>query len=438
MSKNANRRAGDATARQGLPENEPANNQIAKGPQALLPLADIKVGQRHRKDLGDIEGLAASIADLGLLHPIIVKPDGRLIAGERRFAAARVLGWTEIAVNIIDLDQVVRGEFAENTHRKDFTLSEAVAIKRALEPIERAEAKKRQGARTDKHPENFSTSSNGRALDKVAVVVGKHRTTIAKAEAIVDAADAEPERFGKLLKRMDSTGRVNGCYAQLRVMKRVEAIRAEPPPLPGHGPYRIIVADPPWPYNARKDDPSHENQCPYPQMSLAEICALDVASIATPDCILWLWTTNFHLVTGEAAKVLAAWGFTGKTMLTWAKPRFGTGDWLFGQTEHCILAVRGKPTITLTNQTTLLCAPARGHSVKPPEFYDMVESLCPAARYADLFSRYQHNDKWDCHGDEAPDARLLAGLKATADTDRLAEWREREAALTEPCVAKDR
>ena len=40
--------------------------------------------------------------------------------------------------------------------------------------------------------------------------------------------------------------------------------------------------------------------------------------------------------------------------------------------------------------------------MKPPEFYDFVESLCPAPRYADLFSRYRHNDKWDCHGDEAP------------------------------------
>jgi N6-adenosine-specific RNA methylase IME4 len=71
-------------------------------------------------------------------------------------------------------------------------------------------------------------------------------------------------------------------------------------------------------------------------------------------------------------------------------------------TEHCIMAVRGRPTVTLTNQTTLLRAPARGHSVKPPEFYDLVESLCPAPRYADLFSRYRHNDKWDCHGDQAP------------------------------------
>jgi N6-adenosine-specific RNA methylase IME4 len=82
----------------------------------------------------------------------------------------------------------------------------------------------------------------------------------------------------------------------------------------------------------------------------------------------------------------------------------GCGDVLRGQTEHAIFAKRGQPTVTLTNQTTLLRAPARAHSAKPPEFYDLVESLCPAPRYADLFSRYQHNDKWDCHGDEAPTA----------------------------------
>jgi N6-adenosine-specific RNA methylase IME4 len=65
-----------------------------------------------------------------------------------------------------------------------------------------------------------------------------------------------------------------------------------------------------------------------------------------------------------------------------------------------LIAVRGNPIVELTNQTTVLHAPVRAHSQKPPEFYDLVESLCPAPRYADLFSRYQHNNKWDCHGDE--------------------------------------
>jgi hypothetical protein len=67
------------------------------------------------------------------------------------------LGWTHISISVVDIDAIVRGEFAENAHRKDFTLSETVAIKRALEPIERAAAKQRQGMRGDRHPENLTT-----------------------------------------------------------------------------------------------------------------------------------------------------------------------------------------------------------------------------------------------------------------------------------------
>ncbi len=91
------------------------------------------------------------------------------------------------------------------------------------------------------------------------------------------------------------------------------------------------------------------------------------------DSILWLWTTNHHM--REAFALLDAWGFEQKTILTWAKDKMGTGDWLRGQTEHAIMAMRGSPIVTLTNQSTLLLAPARGHSVKPVEFYDLVERL---------------------------------------------------------------
>jgi ParB family chromosome partitioning protein len=97
--------------------------------------------------MGDIDGLAASIAKNGLLQPIAVTFDGHLIAGERRLRAVQLLGWKTIPSTLIplNLDQIVRGEFAENTCRKDFTLSEAVAIKRALEPLEKAAAKKHGG-----------------------------------------------------------------------------------------------------------------------------------------------------------------------------------------------------------------------------------------------------------------------------------------------------
>ena len=366
---------------------------------ALLPITKISVGERHRKVAGDIDALARSIADVGLLHPIVVRPDGMLIAGERRLRAVQSLGWTSIPVTMVNLDAVVRGEFAENSCRKDFTLSESVAIKRALDPMERAAAKERQAA-GGKHKAcaKLAEASKGTTRDKVAAFTGTKRTTLAKAEAIVDAAEAEPERFGKLLADMDRTGRANGVYRRLKIEQQAESIRAEPPPLPGRGPYRVLVADPPWPYEKRDQDPSHRAALPYATSSIANICKLPVASIATDVAILWLWVTNHHM--REAFEVINAWGFKQKTILTWVKDHFGCGDWLRGQTEHCLMAVRGRPTVTLTNETTVLHAPARGHSAKPTEFYDLVESLCPAPRYADLFSRYRHNKRWDCHGDE--------------------------------------
>jgi ParB family chromosome partitioning protein len=66
----------------------------------LWPIERISVGARHRRDMGDIDGLAASIDDIGLLQPILIRPDGRLLAGERRLRACVTLGWREIPVAI--------------------------------------------------------------------------------------------------------------------------------------------------------------------------------------------------------------------------------------------------------------------------------------------------------------------------------------------------
>ena len=64
-------------------------------------------------------------------------------------------------------------------------------------------------------------------------------------------------------------------------------------------------------------------------MTIEQIKGLDVGSLAGPDCVLWLWTTNAHM--REAFNVLDAWGFTFKTILTWVKHTMGLGDWLRGQ-----------------------------------------------------------------------------------------------------------
>jgi N6-adenosine-specific RNA methylase IME4/ParB-like chromosome segregation protein Spo0J len=367
--------------------------------RSTVAIAAIKLGERHRRDMGDVAALAESIRTVGLLHPPVVRSDGALIAGARRIAACRLLGWKDVPVRVVHLEHIVRGEFAENAHRKDFLPSEIASIMQELEPVEKAAARARmsQGA---KGVENFHTLP-GKARDKVATFAGISGRTLDKIKAVTEAAEAEPERFGKLKDAMDRTGRVNGPHKRLQVALKADAIKREPPPLPGNGPYRVIVADPPWPYEKRQEDPSHRGVYPYPAMSIAQICALEVAAIAHADSILWLWTTNHHM--REAFAVLDAWGFQQKQILTWVKHKMGAGDWLRGQTEHCLMATCGKPVVTLTNQTTALHAPVRAHSQKPEEFYALVESLCPAPRYCELFSR-QQRERWDGHGDEATGA----------------------------------
>jgi ParB-like chromosome segregation protein Spo0J len=134
---------------------------MSAAPHSLRAIADIKIGERFQRDLGDIESLARSIDDVSLLHPIVIQPDGTLIAGRRRLAACSTLGWEHVPVRVMDLEAVVRGEHDENAHRKDFQPTEIDAIRRALEPIERAAAREPQGARTDQHPGKFAHRFGG-------------------------------------------------------------------------------------------------------------------------------------------------------------------------------------------------------------------------------------------------------------------------------------
>ncbi|WP_166831549.1 DNA methyltransferase [Thalassoroseus pseudoceratinae] len=103
-----------------------------------ISISDIQIGDRFRKDLGDIDGLAQSITEDGLLQPIGVTPDNRLVFGYRRLLAFRdVLKRDEIPAVVIDIDNLARGEYVENTFRKDLTASEMVAITDALRSFTR-------------------------------------------------------------------------------------------------------------------------------------------------------------------------------------------------------------------------------------------------------------------------------------------------------------
>jgi hypothetical protein len=185
----------------------------------FFSINDIVVGTRHRHDLGDIVELAHSIEEVGLLHPIPIRPDRTLIAGARRLAACTQLGWESIPVHVVNLESIVRGEFAENAYRKAFLPTEIHAIWQALEPAERAAAQERQRAtRFGNGGGKLPPPTKGKTRDKVARFAGVSGRTLEKITAVMDAAEADPRCFGPLVKRMDQSG-VHAAYSELKAMR---------------------------------------------------------------------------------------------------------------------------------------------------------------------------------------------------------------------------
>ena len=110
----------------------------------------IRIGSRHRADLGDIDALAASIERQGLLQPITVTPDGVLVCGARRLAALRQLGVRKLNVwvraGISDRLTELLAEQDDNTLHKPLSPTESATLYRELKQLLAEEAARRQEA----------------------------------------------------------------------------------------------------------------------------------------------------------------------------------------------------------------------------------------------------------------------------------------------------
>ena len=160
---------------------------MARAEVGRIRVADITVGKRHRKDQGDLQLLADSIAAVGLLQPIGLTRDLELVFGERRLLACRdILGWSDIPGRLIEIGSIVEGEYHENEVRKDFTPSERVAIERSIN----AEIERRAGGRGKKLDQDFGRVS--RVSDESARLAGfGNRETARQARKVVERGTPE-------------------------------------------------------------------------------------------------------------------------------------------------------------------------------------------------------------------------------------------------------
>jgi N6-adenosine-specific RNA methylase IME4 len=164
--------------------------------------------------------------------------------------------------------------------------------------------------------------------------------------------------------------------------------------------YPVIYADPPWRYE-HSATVSREIENQYPTMSLQEICALPVSDIATPDAVLFLWTTSPKLA--ESLQVVEAWGFVYRTCMVWDKERIGMGYYARQQHELLLICTRGDlPAPEPENRPPSVQRIPRDpeHSVKPQEFYALIEAMYPEYDHIELFARNQR-DGWAAWGNQA-------------------------------------
>ncbi len=181
--------------------------------------------------------------------------------------------------------------------------------------------------------------------------------------------------------------------------------------------YQIIYADPPWSYRDKALAGNRGACCKYPVMSLADLKALPVPTIAAPDCALLMWATFPKI--DEALALIEAWGFEYKTAaFTWVKrnPKtpswfWGMGRWTRANAEVCLLATKGSPKRASAAVSSVIDTPIERHSQKPAIVRDRIVQLLGDVPRVELFAR-QATEGWHVWGNDV--ASTAEGLAPPA------------------------
>ena len=152
------------------------------------------------------------------------------------------------------------------------------------------------------------------------------------------------------------------------------------------GKFAVIMADPPWDIHM---------ELPYGTMGDDEMRQLNIPALQDEGYI-FLWVTGRAMELGR--ECLTLWGYEHVDELIWVKTnqlqrliRTGrTGHWINHGKEHCLVGVKGNPTVNRGIDTDVIVAEVRATSHKPDEIYGVIERLSPGTRKVELFGR-MHN-----------------------------------------------
>lgn len=186
-------------------------------------------------------------------------------------------------------------------------------------------------------------------------------------------------------------------------------------------PFRVVVADPPWPFGdklpgAGRGAVKNYDVLPTEFIRAGRFVGGDLLNHVADDAYLFLWRVSAGrdgdalTLAEEAYEVTRHWGFSPKTEIVWRKRtkngarHFGMGWHVRNEHETCIVATRGKVEPLVRNIRSVFDAVAPSgdngraiHSAKPEEFYAEVVEKMRGGPYLELFAR-RRRPGWTCVG----------------------------------------
>ncbi len=182
------------------------------------------------------------------------------------------------------------------------------------------------------------------------------------------------------------------------------------------GPFDVILSDAPWLYNDKCNAGKRGAEHKYPCMTLGDLMALPVESIASDDSLLFMWTT-WPMI--QRAMVLGIhWGFEYKTLgFIWIKTNknagslfMGMGNWTRSNSEPCLLFVRGRPKRLDAGVRSVIVSERLQHSEKPAQVRTDIDRLVgPMRPKVELFAR-ERTPGWAAWGNEIDSDPIFEGM----------------------------
>jgi N6-adenosine-specific RNA methylase IME4 len=326
--------------------------------------------------------------------------NGVLIDGHNRYAICRKLGVefktrkvefasAEAAEDWIDANQLAR----RNLKPDDFTLALGRRYNRT---------KRQDGG----HGDQKSGGQNVRPNTAFALADehGVNEKTVRRAGKIAEEVESDPE-----LKKAVAGGKTilqakrdaKESKREERRQENAKTVSKSSSPVQSGAKFATILLDPPWDWGDEGDVNQMGRAKPdYATMSKEQLMALPVGQLADFDCHLYCWITNRSMPKGFA--LIDAWGFRFVTILTWPKKSIGLGNYFRGQSEHILFGVKGSQMLKRKDAGTMLPMWERGkggHSSKPVEIYDFIESCSPGP-YLEMFSRVERKG-WTTWGEKS-------------------------------------